>query len=98
VQQREELRSLRHDFTEAGASAFAKVWDNPRDAIYDAIWVWRCGITDWRTAGLLRPSVVKPIFATFEEAVVRRRLGTLTSSDLAALQKFIAAVLVRGCF
>jgi mRNA interferase MazF len=50
-------------------------------------------ITDWRTAGLLRPSVVKPIFATFEQAMVRRRLGTLTSSDLGALQKLIAAVL-----
>jgi mRNA interferase MazF len=39
-------------------------------------------ITDWKTAGLLKPSVVKPIFATFEQAMVRRRLGTLTSSDL----------------
>jgi addiction module RelB/DinJ family antitoxin len=37
VQQREELRSLRHDFTEASESAFAKVWDNPLDAIYDDI-------------------------------------------------------------
>lgn len=37
VQQREELRALRHDFTEASEPAFAKVWDNPQDAIYDAI-------------------------------------------------------------
>jgi addiction module RelB/DinJ family antitoxin len=37
VQQREELRSLRHDFTEASESAFAKVWGNPQDAIYDDI-------------------------------------------------------------
>ena len=37
VQQREELRALRHDFTEASEPPFAEVWDNPRDAIYDAI-------------------------------------------------------------
>ena len=37
VQQREELRSLRHDFSVASESAFGKVWDNPQDAIYDAI-------------------------------------------------------------
>jgi mRNA interferase MazF len=50
-------------------------------------------ITDWKTAGLLKPSVVKPIFATFEQAMVRRRLGSLAAGDLAALKKLIAAVL-----
>jgi addiction module RelB/DinJ family antitoxin len=35
VQQREELRSLRRDFAETSEPAFAKVWDNPQDAIYD---------------------------------------------------------------
>jgi mRNA interferase MazF len=50
-------------------------------------------ITDWKTAGLLRPCVFKPIFATFEQALVRRRLGSLAGGDLAALKKLIAVVL-----
>lgn len=37
VQRREELRTLSHDFAAASEPAFAQVWDNPEDAIYDAI-------------------------------------------------------------
>jgi addiction module RelB/DinJ family antitoxin len=37
VQQREELRVLKNDFTAATESSFARVWDNPLDAIYDDI-------------------------------------------------------------
>jgi mRNA interferase MazF len=50
-------------------------------------------VTDWRAAGLLRESAFKPIFATFEQAMVRKRLGSLAAVDLAALKKLIATVL-----
>ncbi len=38
-------------------------------------------IARWREAGLLKPSVVKPIFATIEQGLVRRRLGRLEEND-----------------
>jgi len=34
-------------------------------------------IQDWQAAKLLKPSIIKPIFATFEQALVIKRLGTL---------------------
>ncbi len=35
IRQREELRALRHDFAALSEGVFAKMWDNPQDAIYD---------------------------------------------------------------
>jgi mRNA interferase MazF len=52
--------------------------------------VW---IGHWQTAGLLKPSAVKPVFATLEQALVIRRLGTLRPEDQAALKGAIAAVI-----
>jgi mRNA interferase MazF len=46
---------------------------------------------DWRAAGLLKPSVVKPIFATLEQSLVIRRLGILSAADQAALKQVIAS-------
>jgi mRNA interferase MazF len=34
-------------------------------------------ISHWHAAGLLKPSVVKPVFATLEQLLVLRRLGAL---------------------
>ncbi len=42
-------------------------------------------VTRWREAGLLSPSVCKPVFATLERSLVVRRLGKLASEDLATL-------------
>jgi len=33
-------------------------------------------IVDWQKAGLLKPSVVKPVIATLEKSLVRKRLGS----------------------
>ncbi len=38
-------------------------------------------IARWGEAGLLKPSVVKPVFATIERGLVRRRLGRLEEDD-----------------
>jgi mRNA interferase MazF len=50
-------------------------------------------IAQWRTAGLLKPSTIKPVFATLEQNLVLRRLGTLDVGDQAALRAGIANLL-----
>ena len=48
--------------------------------------VW---VSQWQPSGLLKPSAIKPVFATIEQRLVIRQLGTLQSIDLAALRKSI---------
>jgi len=55
--------------------------------------VGEVAITQWQAAGLLRPSVLKPLIATIEQRLVRRKLGRLSRDDLRALQKVLRAVL-----
>jgi mRNA interferase MazF len=47
-------------------------------------------LSDWRTAGLLKPSVVKPGFATLEQRLVLRTLGFLSAIDMASVRKSIS--------
>ena len=44
--------------------------------------VW---ITQWQQAGWLTPSAIKPVFATLEQHLIIRQLGTLHNSDIEAL-------------
>jgi len=44
-------------------------------------------LTDWRAAGLLKPSLVQTKLATIQSSLIRRRLGTLSAADLAALDQ-----------
>ena len=46
-------------------------------------------IGQWQTAGLLKASVVKPVFTTIEQRLVIRRLGTLATDDRAAVRQVI---------
>ena len=43
-------------------------------------------IIEWQAAGLLYPSVVKPVIATLEQALIRRSLGELQLIDQQALK------------
>ena len=52
--------------------------------------VW---IGQWQAAGLLKPSAVKPVFATIEQRLVIRPLGTLAAADQAALRQTIGEVI-----
>jgi mRNA interferase MazF len=52
--------------------------------------VW---IGQWQAAGLLKPSVAKPVFATLEQGLIIRQLGRLTAADQAALKRAIAETL-----
>jgi mRNA interferase MazF len=59
----------------------------PRPALGE-VWVGQ-----WREAGLLKPSAIKPVFATLDVRLVLRRLGTLGDDDQAALRKAIAEII-----
>jgi len=47
-------------------------------------------VGDWQTAGLLKPSAIKPVFATLEQALIIRQLGKLTNTDQASLRRVIS--------
>ena len=47
----------------------------------------------WKDAGLLKPSVVKPIIATVDRDLILRKLGALREDDLKALQRTLSAIL-----
>ncbi|HEV8718947.1 MAG TPA: type II toxin-antitoxin system PemK/MazF family toxin [Candidatus Binatia bacterium] len=42
-------------------------------------------IGDWQAAGLLKPSVIKPVLTTIEKGLVLRKLGRLAETDRQAL-------------
>jgi mRNA interferase MazF len=50
-------------------------------------------IGQWQAANLLKPSAIKPVFATLEQTLILKRLGRLHPSDQSALRQAIAAVL-----
>ena len=47
----------------------------------------------WREAGLLKPSVFKPLLATIERRIVRRRLGRLVDPDRQSLIRLLGEIL-----
>jgi mRNA interferase MazF len=50
-------------------------------------------VTDWQGAGLLKPSVIKPIISTIEKGLVLKKLGSLQDSDLQGLQEVLRIIL-----
>jgi mRNA interferase MazF len=46
-------------------------------------------INDWQAAGLIKPSVLKPVFTTIEQGIVVRTMGTLPAADLSRLREII---------
>jgi mRNA interferase MazF len=50
-------------------------------------------IIDWRMAGLLKPSVVKPIVTTLEKQLVVRKLGRFQERDRISLENLISQIL-----
>jgi mRNA interferase MazF len=57
--------------------------------------IGEAAVSKWQEAGLLRPSVFKPIVATIERSLVLRRLGRLEGEDRAALRKVLDEILGR---
>jgi mRNA interferase MazF len=52
-------------------------------------------VNDWSAAGLLKPSVIKPVIATVEKNLVIRKLGKLQSPDLEALENILQQIIQR---
>ena len=50
-------------------------------------------VQDWQAASLLKPSAIKPVFATIEQTLILKRLGQLSSSDQSALRVVITEII-----
>ncbi len=50
-------------------------------------------VKDWKAAGLLKPSVIKPVMATIEQRLVIKHLGRLTENDRLSLTGALKAIL-----
>ena len=50
-------------------------------------------VTDWRVAGLIKPSVIKPVLTTIERSLVIRRLGQLKQEDQRTLKGAPGAII-----
>lgn len=50
-------------------------------------------IDDWQAAGLVKASVLKPVFSTIEQTLAIRALGTLATPDQSRLREVLAGVL-----
>jgi mRNA interferase MazF len=50
-------------------------------------------IQDWQAAGLLKPSVIKPVITTIEKPLIIKTLGRLKDNDRIALQENLKIIL-----
>lgn len=50
-------------------------------------------IIDWQSAGLLKPSVIKPVLTTIESKLILKKLGGLEHDDLQSLQNVLKLIL-----
>lgn len=50
-------------------------------------------IGDWREAGLLKPSVLKPVLTTIDTALLVKKLGRLNGPDQVLLRQAIAQII-----
>ena len=55
--------------------------------------VGEVAVLHWQEAGLLKPSVIKPLLTTIETNLVLRQLGTLHADDQASLRQVLVAIL-----
>lgn len=50
-------------------------------------------IKDWQSAGLLKPSSIKPAISTIEKQLVLKRLGILSSNDFVQMENILRELL-----
>jgi len=50
-------------------------------------------VQDWQDAGLLKPSVLKPIVFTAEKTIVCKTLGRLSAQDQQALRTVLGTII-----
>jgi mRNA interferase MazF len=49
-------------------------------------------VVEWQAAGLIKPSILKPLLATIEQRLVIKSLGKLAARDAAALRALIERI------
>jgi mRNA interferase MazF len=52
-------------------------------------------IEEWSAAGLIKPSMIKPIITTTENSLVIRKLGALQPPDLQTLENILPQIIGR---
>lgn len=50
-------------------------------------------VADWQAAGLIKQSVLKPVFTTLEQSLVIRTMGRLSAADAKTLRDVLADVI-----
>ena len=50
-------------------------------------------VTDWQGAGLVKTSVLKPVFTTIEQGLVLRVIGKLAAADSKTLREVVGDVM-----
>lgn len=50
-------------------------------------------VGDWRSAGLVKESVLKPVFTTIEQSLVLRVMGHLSVADIKTLSEVVGDVI-----
>jgi mRNA interferase MazF len=50
-------------------------------------------VVEWQVAGLLKPSLFKPVFATIEKSLILRSMGILSSSDQHTLRAILTQIM-----
>ena len=50
-------------------------------------------ITDWRSAGLLKASMIKPVITTIEKQLILKKLGRLQDIDSQSLKKGLMGII-----
>lgn len=58
-----------------------------------ALGVGEVAVVEWKQAGLLKSSVIKPVLTTVEKGLVLRKLGRLEQPDRSALQDAVRIIL-----
>ncbi len=50
-------------------------------------------VQDWKSAGLLKPSILKPVITTLDPSLILKKLGNLSATDQAALRHALTLIL-----
>ena len=50
-------------------------------------------VGDWQEAGLIKASVLKPVFTSIEQGLVLRTMGMLVMADIKTLREVVADVI-----
>jgi mRNA interferase MazF len=50
-------------------------------------------VMDWHGAGLIKPSVLKPVMTTIEQSLIVRTMGSLTAADKANLTAILSRLI-----